>query len=265
MKIYDIYDQEMELSVGTLLYYEIEKNFIVELQDRVDEWSAPLLFSGLVKKNIYTIPKEISFLWVKERVIPSGRQNLSAILSTHKLSEYDEMKFLEISQGICSQDSLCIKRMDSLPDYIIGRQKKNIREVVLLDGWRLLCFFNNGKVKAVDFSKLIDVEGVDKIISNEKLFQSGKIGTGGYAVTFNDSIDVPAKVLYERGTGIPLSLEDFKAFVVKNVIDTSDSCNILECSRQNVAYMLKQEQITAVKEDVKGNLYLKGDILRNRW
>ena len=40
---------------------------------------------------------------------------------------------------------------------------------------------------------------------------------------------------------------------------------ILECSRQNMAYMVKQEQLTPLKEDVKGNLYLKKDVLKLRW
>ena len=54
------------------------------------------------------------------------------------------------------------------------------------------------------------------------MFQSGKVGTGGYSVTFNDSIDIPAAILYESGVYIPLKLKDFIAFVQKNILDTSD-------------------------------------------
>lgn len=88
---------------------------------------------------------------------------------------------------------------------------------------------------------------------------------GGYSVTFNVSIDIPATVLYEAGEYIPLKRTGFIAFVQNNILDTSDSCNILECSRQNVAYMVKQQQLVPIKEEVKGNLYLKGDILKNKW
>ena len=70
MRIYEILDSENEMSVGILQYYEKEQTYIIELQEYLDEWSAPLLFTSYVKKNIYTIPREISFLWVKERVIP---------------------------------------------------------------------------------------------------------------------------------------------------------------------------------------------------
>ena len=36
---------------------------------------------------------------------------------------------------------------------------------------------------------------------------------------------------------------------------------MLECSRQNLAYMLNKDILKPIKEDVKGNLYLKGDVL----
>ena len=107
--------------------------------------------------------------------------------------------------------------------------------------------------------------GLDKVLENDRLYRSGKLGTGGYFVTFNDSIDVPTDILYESGEKVPLGLEDFKTFVRHNIIDTTESCEMLECSRQNISYMVNQEQMSAVKEDVRGNLYLKGEVLSNRW
>ncbi|MBQ1472858.1 MAG: hypothetical protein IIZ31_03620, partial [Lachnospiraceae bacterium] len=71
MKAYDIYDQELERSLGTLLYYEKSKTFVVEVMDDLDEWTAPLLFTPFVKRGIYSICREASYDWVKERVIPS--------------------------------------------------------------------------------------------------------------------------------------------------------------------------------------------------
>ena len=202
---------------------------------------------------------------MQERVIPSGRQNIKAILSHHNLKEYDEMTFLEISSGKCSQDSLYIKKIENLPEYVIDRTKYNIMECVMSEQRRLLCFFVDGTLKKIDLADISNLEGVDKVIRNEKLYQSGKVGTGGYFVTFNDSIDISARLLYERGERIPLRLGDFTAFVQNNVIDTTQSCNILQCSRQNVAYMVSHQQMMPIKEDVRGNLYLKGDVIRNQW
>ena len=265
MKIFEIIDAELELSMGVLLYYEKEKTCIIELQAYLDEWTAPLLFTSYVKQHIYTIPRDISRLWVQERVIPSGRQNIKEILAHHNLKEYDEMTFLEISSGKCSQDSLYIKKIENLLEYVIDRTKYNIMECVMSEQRRLLCFFVDGTLKKIDLADISNLEGVNKIIRNEKLYQSGKVGTGGYFVTFNDSIDISARLLYERVERIPIRIGDFTAFVQNNVIDTTQSCNILQCSRQNVAYMVSHQQMMPIKEDVRGNLYLKGDVIRNQW
>lgn len=265
MKVYDIIDGELERSIGTLLYYEKEKSFIMELMNDLDEWTAPLLTTSLVKQGIYTIPKDVSFAWVSGRVIPSGRQNIGAILNRHHLKEYDEMKFLEISKGRCSQDAIHIRPIDELPKYVIERQEKNITQVTPLEGFRLLCFFEDGVTKLIDCSRFSDQYDMDKIISNEGLFQSATVGTGGYSVTFADTMDLPAAPLYDMGDEIPLSCRDFITFLQINVLDTTQSCDFLGCSRQNLLYFVRQQKLRAVKNDVKGNLYLKGDIIRLNW
>jgi hypothetical protein len=263
MKIYKILDEDNDILIGTLLYFEKQKDFIIELPEYLDEWTAPLLFSSFAKEKIYTIPREISFLWVKERVIPSGRQNISDILNRHHLKSYDEMKFLEISEGKCSQDSLYIKKTDQLPDYVQKRQTHTLRECLLLDDYQLLCFFADDTTRKIPLKSLKNVDDLEKILSNEKVYQTGRIGSGGYCLTFNLSIDIPAWLLYQSGTEIPLSLKDFKSFLQNNILDTAECCDILECSRQNVAYLVKQGQLTPVKKEVRGNLYLKGEVLLN--
>ena len=143
MKIYEILDAANKLSIGVLLYYEKKKEFVIELQSKVDEWTAPLLFTNLVKNHIYTVPRKMAYMWVKERIIPSGRQNISDILKNHKMEAYDEMKFLELSKGKCSQDSMYIKKIDELPEFVIERRERNVADLVACDGWKILCFFEN--------------------------------------------------------------------------------------------------------------------------
>lgn len=275
MKIFEIIDGDKDNSVGTLLYYEKERTCIVELQEYLDEWSAPFLFANYVKNKIYTIPRDVSALWVRGRVIPSGRQNISDILKVHHLKEYDEMKFLELSEGRCSQDEMYIRQLDKLPEFVVERQQKNLSECVILGADNILCFFRDGNTRKIDLKKILKKDSVvqpldrlaelDKVLDHDSLYKSGKIGTGGYFVTFNDSIDIPADILYGSGEEIPLGLGDFKTFVRHNIIDTTESCDMLECSRQNISYMVNQGQMSAVKEAVRGNLYLKGEILSNRW
>ena len=65
MKVFAIWDDDWEnkTPIGYLFCYEKENAFMIELNSELDEWNAPLLFSSFVKKNIYTIPREISALW----------------------------------------------------------------------------------------------------------------------------------------------------------------------------------------------------------
>lgn len=266
MKIYEIWDQENRLSVGTLLYYEKSRTFVIELAEYLDEWSAPLLLTTYVRRGIFTIPRDVSFMWVRERIIPSGRQNINMILRNHGLREYDELTFLEKSGGRCSQDSLCIRKREALPEYVEKRQGRNLKDCTMCAGKTLLCFFQDGTTKKVDLNTYTGSEeheknAIRKILENEALFASGKITAGGYAVTFNDSLDLSASALYASGVTVPLGLEDFLSFVRNNILDTSGACDILLCSRQNLAYLVGKGELTPVREEVKGNLYLKGDVL----
>ncbi len=261
MRIYEIIDKEYNHSAGCLLYFEKEKSFIIELQDYLDEWDAPLLMASHVKRGEYTISRELSLIWVKERIIPSGRQNISSILANARMPVYDEMTLLEKSSGRCSQDEMYVKKIDYIPEYVKKRMDHNLVECVLCGNYSLLCFFEDQSVKKVNLTALDNIEA-KKIIANDIVYQSGHIAAGGYIVTFNDSIDIEATVLYENGIDIPLSLNDFYAFVSQNTIDTSGCCNVLGCTRQNLSNYIEKGTLTPIKRDVKGNLYTKGNVYR---
>ena len=264
MKIYEILDEELQASIGTLLFYEKDDAFIIELQDDLTEWNAPLLFANYVKQGIFTVQRMESRLWVMERLIPSGRQNIKDILDTHHLKKYEEIRFLEISGGRCSQDSMYLKKTDTLPGYVLSRQSRNLLDVTPLTGQRLLCMFRDRRIKIVSLQEFEDSAAITKILTNASLFNSCSVSPGGYAASFSDSIDVPAARLYEAGTAIPLSLDDLKTVVEKNVLSTAESCSLLECSRQNIAYMVSQHQLTPLKKDDAGSLYLKGELLKTK-
>lgn len=263
MKSFEIYDSDLDRAIGVLLYYEKERSFIVELLDDLDEWSAPLHFVKDVTMGRFTASREQSLRWVQDRIIPSNRQNISSILVNAKLSEYDEFSLLEKSKGICSQDYLFIKKIISLPDYVKSRMSRNIAECVPCDDFSLLVFFKDGILRKVSLKDCLCLQDIDKVYKNKVLFMSCRVAAGGYCVSFNDSIDIPAAHLYGVGKKIPLSLNDFISFVSTNVIDTSETCRLLNCTRQNLQYLVENSNIKPIKE-VKGNLYLKGDIISSR-
>lgn len=260
MRSYNIIDGDLNQNIGCLICYEKSEDCVVELIDGIDEWKAPLLFDRFVKEGVYTIPRKASRMWLEERVIPSDRQNLAAILKNHNLREYNIFKMLDISKGICAQDSMYIKPINEIPKYIELRTKEYVRECAALSNGRLLCFFNDSITKIIHLSEFIDIDKIEYVMRDKKLYESIKVVTGGRCVTFNDSIDIPAYRLRQSGENVPISLDDFITFTRLNILDTTDSCNMIECSRQNLAYLTKKQKLIPIKENVRGSLYLKSDL-----
>jgi hypothetical protein len=265
MKHYELYDGDLGRSVGTLLSYEKDKNVIIELEDNLDEWTAPFLFATRVKKGVFTMPRDLSMKWIRERVIPSGRQNIAAILRNYNLKEYDEMKLLELSGGHSSQDAIVLRKQEELPEYVRQRMQRNVTGVFPTGERSLVCFFADETMRKIDLNTLSDLEDVEKVLRNEELFRSVTIGSGGYYISFGNTIDLPAAVLYEAGVEIPLTRDDFVSFAQNNIVDTTEAGILLDCSRQNLSYLIRKQKLTPVKTDTGGNLYLKEDVLKTNW
>lgn len=264
MKSYAIYDEDLDRRlIGCLFYYEKSESFIIELSEELDEWEAPLLFQGLVREKKYTVPRDVSLMWVKERVIPSGRQNIGSILRNHKLKDYNEMALLSLSKGRCSQDNCYIAEIETekIPNNIKGRMKKNLWECFPTEDNQLVCLFRDDVVKKVELLRLVkQYKELSHVLKNRKLLDSVKIGVGGYSVVFDDFIEVQVADLRATGQSIPLSSGDFYNFARRNILDTTKTCDMLQCSRQNMSYLVKEKKITPIIYGTKENLYLKGEV-----
>lgn len=267
MKNYAIYDEQLERSepIGYLFYYEKAREFIIELASDIDEWQAPLLFQGSVKRGSYTIPKEVALMWVQERVIPSGRQNIGEILRTHKLKEYSEISMLSLSKGRSSQDFCYLKEVneEDIPENIRQRWLGNVIECFPTETGDIVCLFQDNTARLVHLDKLISkYTELTHVLNHRELLESVQVGVGGYSISFNESIEISASDLKETGDLLPLKASDFYSFVQKNVIDTTNACLMIECTRQNLSYLVKEKRVTPIIQGTKENLYTKGEIAR---
>lgn len=265
MKSYAIYDGELnwKIPIGYLFYYERAQKFIIELCKDLDEWSAPLLFQGLVRKKIYTIPPSIAQLWVEERIIPSGRQNIGSILKNHKLQNYNEMSLLSLSKGRCSQDSCYIAEVkyEDIPKEIRERSRENVSECFPTGDGQLICLFEDNKVRKLDLEELKNqYKEIRHVLHNRRLLDSVKVGVGGYSIVFDDCIEVMIDDLRKNGQELPLSAEDFYGFVRRNVVDATQVCDMMQCSRQNLSYLVKEEKIAPIIAGSTTNLYTRGAV-----
>lgn len=267
MKSYAIYDKALqrENPIGYLFYFEDSKSYIVELCDDLDEWEAPLLFQKYVCEKEFTIEEGATLMWIRERVIPPGRQNIGAILKRYKMKEYNEMDFLALSGGRCSQDECYIREvsLEDIPNDIQTRQSKTLTECFPTEDGALLCLFRDNAVYKVELNRL---EGkhpdAARIRKHRPLLDSVKVGAGGYTAVFDESIKIPYKILRQQGKRLPLVAKDFCAFINRSVLDTTRVCEMLHCSRQNLAYLVKERKIHPIIQGTKENLYLRGEVER---
>ena len=270
MKAYAIYDEDVEVKcpIGYLYYYDKCNEFIIELSSELDKWNTPLLFSSYVENNIYTIPKATSLLWVKERVIPSGRQNIGSILKNHKMKQYNEMKLLELSGGRCSQDNCYIKKVEyeDVPLAIRKRSEDNVLECFTSGESDVICLFGDDTVRRIDLTKLVDTNGkLASVLKNKDVFRSVKVGVGGYSIVFNETIEIEKWILKKAGIKINISVKDFYHFTRENIVDTAKACEILGCSKQNLTYRINKGKLKPIKPNLKENLFFRGEVERNSW
>ncbi len=269
MKVYAIRDKTVnkQVPIGYLICYEKANEYIIELQEFLDEWNAPLLFQKYVRENRYTIPKEAAKLWVRERVIPSGRQNIGSILKNAKLKEYNELVLLDLSAGKCSQDACFLEEITfaDMPENIRDRSSINISECFCADNKSVVCLFKDGLARKVSLEKMVsDYDKIVHLLRNEALFRAVKVGVGGYGISFDDNIEISLEMLRNPKYDVAFVAEDFRYFVKNNIVDTSEACKRMQCSRQNMHYLVNAGKVRPIKDDAKENLYTLGSIERMR-
>ena len=264
MRVFVIHDDEIDKNgIGYLFHYERSNKFIVEIKDNLNEWNAPLLFSALVKRGIYTIPQNISRLWIEERVIPSGRQNIGMILKNAKLKKYNEGRLLALSKGKSSQDSCYIREIkeDEIPEWVKKRQADNIIEAFPIEDNRIVCMLNNDTTIEVNLKNCLEeVPKLYSILSKDRLLSTLKVDAGGYGVTFNETISIDKRILLEHGVILPIYAHVFQDFVRHSIVNTTETCSILECTRQNLAHLIKTDVLHPLKEGWRENMFLKGEV-----
>ncbi|PEA52478.1 DNA-binding protein [Bacillus pseudomycoides] len=58
--------------------------------------------------------------------------------------------------------------------------------------------------------------------------------------------------------------EELIRFINDEIVNTSEALNILECSRQYLNKLVKEEKLIPIKEMVRDRLFFKQDILNRK-
>lgn len=270
MKIFAVKDSNdsSDKILAYLFYYEINKEFYIELPLDVDMWEAPLLLSTFVEKGIYSVDSFFSKLWVDQRIVPPDRQNLGHILRDNKLKEYDEYKLLLLGEGRCAQDEYYITPISyhMLPEEIRYRFNQKLVDITPLSDFGMIAFFRNGLTKKCNLKPFIENNRLYRhILADDSLFREVQMQTDGYGITWGEQLSISCYDLFKTGTLLPLSASDFHDFIIYRTVGTSETCELLECTRQNVDDLVRRDKLSPIRCYAKNKLFLKSDIEKRLW
>jgi hypothetical protein len=269
MRVFAIKDENLPLDriLGYLIYYERPKTFYIELPDDADPWETPLLLSSFAKRGEYSVGSYWSRIWVQQRIVPQDRQNIGQVLKENGLREYDEFQLLMQSMGRCAQDDCYLEEIstDALPALLISRWETKIEDVVPLQNFRLLVFFRNGEVRIVHAATIVEKHPeCQPYLMLEDRFLTIEVQPDGYGIMWSDQAMLSDRELYENGSSVPFSLDDFVSFVRHRIVNTSEACRILGCSRQNIDDLIRRSKLHPIRQDERNKLFLRNEVMQRR-
>ena len=274
MKAYAIRDASIdkERDLAWLLYYEEERAFHIEICDDVDEWDVPLILSSFVRRGKRALDPYWSRMWVEQRIVPPDRQNLGMILKENGLQEYDEHKLLVLADGRCAQDECFIKplKAGSLPPELVRRLGLTLSCVLARPDHTLL-FFRDGLITGITDSALSDPAVWEPFHSSREslsrrleLYRERlsalTLQPGGHGVILGEDRYLSADTLRERSTALPVTTQDFKAYIRQELIDTASAAALMGCTRQNIQDLVRRGKLRPVVTLTNNFLFLRSDL-----
>lgn len=267
MKVCRIVDEYDNKEVGYLLYYKRSDSFSVEISPELSAADATLFLEYFVEKGILSLGPEWSRRWVEARIVPRDRQNLGIILKDNGLSHYDAFRLLVLAEGRCAQDDCAVFQIkpEAMPEWLRERLSKRIDFVHAIEPSELVLMFRDETIWRVDIGIDMEEDGMlGAYLAKPGVFSCAELLPGGTGVTWNGYVDIPAWALSGRGERLPLTCSEFKSMVKKFVMDTSEVCDELECSRQYVNQLVKESDLSVLKESNNARLYARSEIDRIR-
>ena len=264
MRIYAIRDNTIDRkkNLAFFFYYEHINECCIEINDGISEWELPFILDSYVRRGIMTVTQEDTMRFISQRVIPPDRQNIGMILKDNGLDEYDEIKLFILSDGRCAQDECFIRPIadDELPENIRSRLTHRITAFLECDNRDFLVSFADGSIGVIerqDFDLRIGKKYGEKIFREIDIEISG----GGSQVNLKNYGRLSSDLLYTLRRVLPFSLSDMGLLYRENYLKTSDVCQILECTRQNVNDLVKRGKLQPIEEQEGGLIFRRTDVM----
>jgi len=89
-----------------LFYDTSNKRFTIEIDEKADVKKLPLSLKMHAELGRYDLNEDFSMDWVRARICPPSRHNISTILQEIGLTEYDEFGIIMHTNGVSLMDDL---------------------------------------------------------------------------------------------------------------------------------------------------------------
>ena len=158
MRTFEIIDRSSRKArpCAYLRYDESQDEFGIRLSEDADENGVPLMLCPFLQNGERDLGPEWSRRWVRERIVPAGRQNIGQVLKAHDLQEYDEFALLLSSMGRCAQDDFILREIDS--DASESSESSRPATVVQTAGARLAQSRKEAGITQADLSRRTGIQ-----------------------------------------------------------------------------------------------------------
>ncbi|MBR1759044.1 MAG: hypothetical protein IJ744_10035 [Lachnospiraceae bacterium] len=264
MKLYAIKDAERAgFLIGYLLYFPNRKDFFIEISEDLAEEEAPIFFDSFLRRGKRMVHTDWSKKWVQQRIIPPDRQNIAGILKEWGWKEYDEFRFLTAASGRCAQDEMYLEEIDLsvCPKQIGETALRTCKEVIPLKNRRLILLHRNDTAGIVDLTSWIEEEPErGRLQYDTAMFHEARLRAGGREISWRDNLWITLEELEKMETLLPFSCEELEQGFLGRLMETDEVCKTIDCTRQNVDYLIRKGKLHPVKKGARLTLFARGEV-----
>ncbi|MCC8129796.1 MAG: helix-turn-helix domain-containing protein [Clostridiales bacterium] len=102
-------------------------------------------------------------------------------------------------------------------------------------------------------------------LSEDAMFQQVAIEAGGRGIAWPCGFRCSAGEVLRTASLLPLDRNDFLLFCRYSILSTSESAELLSCTRQNIDSLVRRGKLTPIKTYARNKLFLRSDVARRLW
>ena len=144
-------------------------------------------------------------------------------------------------------------------------EKIRLVGAVPLAGNRLLICFDTDEMRLYRFEDLKGLMPELALLENSGLFERMELESNGRELSWPGCCRISAHRLSKFGERLSLNQKDLVRFCQTQLLSTSETAQLLRCTRQNIDSLVRRNRLIPIKCYTKNKLFLRSDVLRRMW